>query len=91
MPELLNTLIDDIDPPGSMPGAAEGTAWAANPDPLNTDAGMQALDWIMVHPLTDASRGTTALFNYFDRVISTLAEMTALAGRGHLTRHARTL
>ena len=88
MTELLDTLLNSIGP-GMMPSTAYDTAWVARLDELEPRLSDQALDWIITHQLPDGSWGAAAPFNYYDRVISTLAAMIALARRGQQAQHAK--
>jgi halimadienyl-diphosphate synthase len=80
MDEIQN-LLQEIGP-GMMPSTAYDTAWVARLDELQPDLSDQALDWIISHQLPDGSWGAPEPFNYYDRVISTLAAMIALTYRG---------
>ncbi|MBN1890872.1 MAG: hypothetical protein JW850_22950 [Thermoflexales bacterium] len=67
---------------GTMMSTAYDTAWVAR---LGGEMGEQALDWLREHQLADGGWGTRHITYHHDRVICTLAAMTALAQRGHAT------
>src|SRR5258706_3575359 len=90
MTELLNTLIDSIGP-GMMPSTAYDTAWVARLDELEPTLSNHAIDWIVSHQLPDGSWGAAAPFNYYDRVISTLAAIIALTYRGRGMLHGKSI
>lgn len=65
--------------PGRMMNTAYDTAWVAR---LDTPIGQQALAWLRAHQLADGSWGAPEPHYYHDRVLCTLAAMTALGRRG---------
>ncbi|TLN25418.1 cyclase [bacterium] len=67
---------------GHMPSTAYDTAWIARLGELDYDISNRALAWISEHQLADGSWGTSELYNYYDRVVCTLAAMIALTRRG---------
>lgn len=79
------TLLESADQ-GHMPSTAYDTAWIARLGELDYDISNRALEWITEHQLEDGSWGTSELYNYYDRVICTLAAMIALTHRGRRAR-----
>jgi halimadienyl-diphosphate synthase len=67
---------------GQMANTVYDTAWVARLGELDKQMGEDALNWICKNQLDDGSWGTKAPFYYHDRVICTLAAMTALAQKG---------
>lgn len=65
-----------------MLNTAYDTAWIARLIELDADMGENALDWLRRHQLPDGSWGTGYLRYHHDRMICTLAAMTALAKYG---------
>jgi halimadienyl-diphosphate synthase len=68
--------------PGRMMSTAYDTAWVARLVELGEPMGEQALEWLREHQLPDGSWGAYAPRYYHDRMISTLAAMTALGRYG---------
>lgn len=68
--------------PGNVLRTAYDTAWVARLSALDLPMGYDALSWICEHQLEDGSWGAAEPLYYHDRVISTLAAMTALCRRG---------
>ena len=68
--------------PGRMMSTAYDTAWVARLVELGEPIGEQALEWLREHQLPDGSWGAYAPRYYHDRMISTLAAMTALGRYG---------
>lgn len=67
---------------GSMLNTAYDTAWIARLVELDSEIGENALEWLRRHQLPDGSWGTGYLRYHHDRLICTLAAMTALAKYG---------
>jgi hypothetical protein len=67
---------------GRMNNNAYDTAWVARLGELDYTLSNNALDWICGHQLPDGSWGTESPFYYHDRMICTLAAITALTIRG---------
>jgi halimadienyl-diphosphate synthase len=67
---------------GKMSNTAYDTAWAARLGEIDKNISEKALKWICDHQLKDGSWGASTPINYHDRVICTLAAMTALTKRG---------
>ena len=67
---------------GHMPATAYDTAWIARLGDVDRVMSNHALGWITEHQLEDGSWGTPSPHYYHDRVICTLAAMTALTRRG---------
>lgn len=67
---------------GRMMSTAYDTAWVARLVKLGEPMGEQALEWLREHQLPDGSWGAYAPRYYHDRMISTLAAMTALGRYG---------
>jgi halimadienyl-diphosphate synthase len=67
---------------GWMLNTAYDTAWIAHLVELDSDMGKDALEWLRRHQLPDGSWGTGYLRYHHDRLICTLAAMTALAKYG---------
>jgi halimadienyl-diphosphate synthase len=65
--------------PGKLANTAYDTAWVARLGDIDRDLSGQALDWICRHQLPDGSWGAPEVNYYHDRVICTLAAVTALA------------
>jgi halimadienyl-diphosphate synthase len=65
-----------------MMNTAYDTAWVARLAELDEPIGEQALEWLRAHQLPDGSWGASELRYYHDRLICTLAGMTALARQG---------
>jgi halimadienyl-diphosphate synthase len=61
---------------------AYDTAWIAHLVELDSDMGKNALEWLQRHQLPDGSWGNGYLRYHHDRLICTLAAMTALAKYG---------
>ncbi|MCD4687094.1 MAG: cyclase, partial [Anaerolineae bacterium] len=61
---------------------AYDTAWVARLAELDPAVGGRALTWLRNHQLSDGTWGTATPRYYHDRLISTLAAMTALAKYG---------
>ncbi len=68
---------------------AYDTAWIARLGDFDRQMSYDALDWICSNQLQDGSWGAHAPLYYHDRVISTLAAMTALARRGRRAQDTR--
>ncbi len=68
--------------PGQVMPTAYDTAWVARLGEINSAMSNAALHWICNHQLPDGSWGAPEPMYYHDRVISTLAAMTALCRRG---------
>src|SRR6185436_16281384 len=75
--------------PGKMIPTAYDTAWVARLGELDEQLSQPALRWLGEHQLTDGSWGAPAPFNYYDRVICTLAAMIALNKRGRRAQDRR--
>ncbi len=75
-------LLTEWSPGCGVMRTAYDTAWVARLDDMAPDLSNAALDWICENQLPDGSWGAPELFYYHDRVISTLAAMNALNGRG---------
>ncbi len=69
--------------PGRMAPTAYDTAWIARLVEIGEPIGEQAMEWLRAHQLPDGSWGAEFPHYRHDRVISTLAAITALARRGH--------
>lgn len=82
------TLLDIADK-GHMLSTAYDTAWFARLGDLDTNLSNQALEWITEFQLDDGSWGTSEPYNYYDRVVCTLAAMTALTRHGRRARDRR--
>lgn len=67
---------------GCTTSSAYDTAWVARLSELGEPIGESALEWLRAHQLADGSWGATLPRYYHDRVICTLAAMTALARQG---------
>jgi halimadienyl-diphosphate synthase len=67
---------------GWMSNTAYDTAWIARLIELDDDMGVNALEWLRRHQLPDGSWGTGYVRYHHDRMICTLAAMTALAKYG---------
>ena len=69
--------------PGRMRSTAYDTAWIARLAETGEPIGVQALDWLRENQLPDGSWGAREVHYYHDRLISTLAAMTALGRCGN--------
>lgn len=67
---------------GRILSTAYDTAWVARLAELDPAVGEQALEWLRVNQLSDGTWGNETPRYYHDRLISTLAAMTALAKYG---------
>lgn len=67
---------------GHMANTAYDTAWIARIGEMDRAISNHALGWIAEHQLPDGSWGAAEPMYYHDRVICTLAAMTALMRRG---------
>lgn len=67
---------------GSMPSTAYDTAWLARLTDVDSALSQPALEWLKAHQLTDGSWGAEKPLHRYDRVISTLAAVIALARAG---------
>lgn len=65
------------------------TAWIARLGEIDRPLSLQALNWISENQLSDGSWGASAPYYYHDRIICTLAAITALATRGRRTQDRR--
>jgi halimadienyl-diphosphate synthase len=74
---------------GRIGNSAYDTAWVARLSALGEPIGDKALDWLRSHQLADGSWGAAVPYRYHDRVICTLAAMTALARLGHAQDRVR--
>ncbi len=68
--------------PGHVGLSPYDTAWIARLVELNEPGGEEALEWLRAHQLADGSWGAIQPLYYHDRLICTLAAMTALAKYG---------
>ena len=75
--------------PGHMMNTAYDTAWVARLSQIGESIGEQALAWLRANQLPDGSWGAREPLYHHDRVICTLAAMTALARRGRLSDRER--
>lgn len=78
----IKQLLRDIGP-GRMMSTAYDTAWVARLVELGEPIGEQALEWLREHQLPDGSWGASEPRYYHDRLICTLAAMTALGRYGN--------
>ena len=67
-------------------GTAYDTAWVARLGDLDRSLSLWSLNWVCQHQLADGSWGAPEPVYYHDRVISTLAAMTALCRQGRPCR-----
>lgn len=86
--QMFQDLLKEIGP-GLMPNTAYDTAWLARLGQLDWDLSTQALDWISENQLPDGSWGASEINYYHDRVICTLAAMTALSRQGRRAHDRR--
>lgn len=84
--EELHVLLKKLNDPTRVEhvtyNTAYDTAWVACLGELDKSLSDAALDWICRNQLSDGSWGANAPIYYHDRVISTLAAITALGSRG---------
>lgn len=64
---------------GRMIPTAYDTAWMAKLSEIGEPIGQHALEWLRAHQLPDGSWGAQQPYYYHDRVICTLAAMSALS------------
>lgn len=81
-------LLEEIGP-GRMMSTAYDTAWVARLAELGEPIGERGLEWLRAHQLPDGSWGAAAPRYQHDRMVSTLAAMTALARRREAQDRAR--
>ncbi len=81
----IHQLLKEIGP-GRMMSTAYDTAWIAR---MDSAMGERAREWLRAHQLADGSWGARDVRYYHDRMICTLAAMTALARRGNSRDRAR--
>jgi halimadienyl-diphosphate synthase len=74
----VHRLLEEIGP-GQMMTTAYDTAWVARLNELGEPVGEEALEWLREHQLADGSWGAIEPRYHHDRVICTLAAMSALA------------
>ncbi|MBI5959407.1 MAG: cyclase [Chloroflexi bacterium] len=74
-------LLRDVGP-GQVSQSPYDTAWVARLSELGEPHGESALEWLRQHQLADGSWGAPQPTYYHDRLICTLAAMTALARYG---------
>ncbi len=80
--QSIQQLLKEAGPGRSISIAAYDTAWVARLVELDHPLGERALDWLRSHQLPDGSWGASEPRYYHDRLICTLAAVTALARRG---------
>ncbi len=78
----IRRLLEEVGPGQQITRSAYDTAWVARLAELGDPLGEQALDWLRDHQLADGSWGAAELCYHHDRLICTLAAMTALARHG---------
>jgi halimadienyl-diphosphate synthase len=77
----IKQLLEDIGP-GRMLSSAYDTAWIARLVDWDESISRQALNWLREHQLPDGSWGASQFSYFHDRLICTLAAMTALGRWG---------
>lgn len=75
--QLLHSIGD-----GCVTQSPYDTAWVARLSELGEPIGEEALEWLRAHQLADGSWGASQIRYHHDRLICTLAAMTALAKYG---------
>ncbi|MEJ5309447.1 MAG: prenyltransferase/squalene oxidase repeat-containing protein [Anaerolineae bacterium] len=75
--------------PGKMMSTAYDTAWIARLVEIGEPIGDLAMEWLRENQLPDGSWGAAHPLHYHDRVICTLAAVSALARRGRPGDRAR--
>ena len=80
--QSIERLLQETGPGRCISTAAYDTAWVARLDELGEPVGGSALDWLRANQLADGSWGASEPRYYHDRLVSTLAAMTALARQG---------
>lgn len=75
--------------PGQMFNTAYDTAWVARLAEIGEPIGFQALEWLREHQLSDGSWGASVPHYFHDRLVSTLAAVTALVRHGKAEDHRR--
>ncbi|MBN1565625.1 MAG: cyclase [Anaerolineae bacterium] len=78
----MQQLLEDIGP-GWMLSTAYDTAWIARLSDRDPELGARALEWLRANQLPDGSWGAPSPRYHHDRLICTLAAMTALAKYGN--------
>ncbi len=79
--EDIHTLLKEIGP-GRMSNTTYDTAWISRLHDIEPGMADAALRWICENQLSDGSWGAAMPMYYHDRVVCTLAAMTALTRRG---------
>ena len=87
--DTFNSLINIIGPGERISLSAYDTAWLARLDDQAPDLAQPALEWLSANQNADGSWGAWAPEYYCDRLICTLAAMTALARTGRRTSDRR--
>jgi halimadienyl-diphosphate synthase len=77
----LRCLLQQIGP-NIITRSSYDTAWVARLGELDASLSMQALEWLREHQAADGSWGTNGVRYHHERVVCTLAAMTALARWG---------
>ena len=81
METRLSALIDKIGT-SDMLTTAYDTAWVARMREIDANLALPAIEWLSQNQLPDGSWGAAHSYYYYDRVISTLSAMIALAYQG---------
>ncbi len=81
MKEDLSALVEKIGR-SDMLSTAYDTAWVARLANVDSELGLQAINWLCSNQLADGSWGAKQSYCYHDRVISTLSAMIALTYHG---------
>lgn len=77
----IHRLLKEIGPGLRISGSAYDTAWVARLTELGEPMGERALEWLRENQLPDGSWGSSELRYHHERLICTLAAMTALGRR----------
>lgn len=85
----IRQLLTEIGPGLRISSSPYDTAWVARLAEIGEPIGEKALDWLRSHQLADGSWGAKNPRYFHDRVICTLAAMTALVRRGEAQDHRR--
>jgi halimadienyl-diphosphate synthase len=86
--QSVRQLLHDVGP-GTVSRSTYDTAWVARLIDLNEPDGEAALEWLREHQLPDGSWGAVQPHYYHDRLICTLAAMTALGKYGQAQDRTR--
>jgi hypothetical protein len=87
--QMFRNLLQEIGPGLGITPCAYSTAWVARLAELGEYIGEQALEWLRAQQLADGSWGAYAPVYFHDRLVCTLAAITALARQDRRGDQAR--